>query len=341
MDINEANQQHEEQQGSTALGTPNRPSFAAPDDNYLMQRLAERDAARREDKGGTRFERNERNHRPSWGSAREALNSDDSENTPQNFSSADSATLPSPAETKTPQPAADEPPAYFHSLNDRLQRQEQEMSRKEAEHREYMANLMRQQQQMYAQANQQPDTLYQEFALPTPDALNAFENRVLQKAHQMTAPMMAMLAQEKFEKAFHEVASSNEHFNKYFNIDKSRQLFNQIIATRPIQQTMAIDWKKEFNQAYDVADAPRRTTSLQAAQKEIADLKAQLAGKTTNKQAERKEKTNNLHLVPKANQQGSSPLNSSNSLSDYQPGEGRKRKMGDLTRFLKRKHGLG
>lgn len=338
----EFNKIAQEQQGGTAFSTPTKPSFADTD-NYLLEKLAERDNARREDTGGTRFERNARDRKPTWGSAREAINRAEA---PENESSSDDAAaiVPTPAQTeqKTTPPASDEPPSYFHSLNDRQARLEQQLAesaQRERQHQEYLQRLAYQQQQQLAAQQAPPDNLHEQLGLP-PDALAQFENRVLQKAHQMQAPLMAQLAHEKWENAFHQAAKSHEHFSKYFTIEQQRQIFNRVLSTRPLQETMSINWAKEFEQVYDVADAPRRKKAEADKDKRIAELEAQLAGKTQGKQQEKKEKTNNLHLVPKANQQGSSPLNSANSLDDYKPGEGRKRRMSDLSRFLKRKHEL-
>ena len=241
-------------------------------------------------------------------------------------------------------PATQEIPEYFHSLNDRLERQQQAIDKREREQRQWLEQIQRQQSQYFQQQQAQqapPDNLYQEFGLASPEALIALEQRIIGRAAQHVEPLKAQLAYEKFQNAFQKASAKNEHFGKYFDFQDQQQKFATLLNQAGADRLLSVNWEKEYDNAYFAADGQRRSTSEADLKKQVEELQAQLAGKQAAKDS-KQQKTNNLHLVPKANQQGRTAPASTQVDDEFaSAGKGKKRRgFTSLSRQLKSKYGL-
>lgn len=208
---------------------------------------------------------------------------------------------PPAPEPEPPAKKEDELPTYYHSLNDSVAQTRERLEQQMAQQRQQTEMLIQQLQRQQQPAQSQPeDRLYEHFGLESPEALNALEQRILAKQGQQMAPILAQIAQEKFENELAFAEKNLEHFGKHMNKDNLRNVFQQVLRSRPLQETLRINWRNELEQAYNVMEKPRLASENERLQKELDDLKKQLENKSDKKAEKAK-----LSVVPKASHQGS------------------------------------
>jgi hypothetical protein len=225
---------------------------------------------------------------------------------------------PTAEDISDPGQKEEEPPKWFHALNNeqqRLRQEQHQFAAQQAQERQQYLQALQQIQQKSVPEPKEPDIsqFYDEQGyVDVGKMYKHLRQEIQQSQAQAVMPVQAEIAAERFGRAAAELSKELPDFENYFPKGSLTNYYQHLVQKGYSPAYLAsIPWHQEFRNLYDAKEAPK-------IRQELKEAKEKLAALESKKEVKKAEQTRNLRAVPSATQQ--SPTTSTRQMTfDHLP----------------------